>query len=208
MNEFDIRKLFENIWEKKVIIGIIIILFLLIGILYSFFIKKTIYTSKTRIILEKNDVSVSEYVKSDIVLVETINNLNRDDLTIDKLKSKLKVTYNKETRIIQILCEDADNNDAARIVTELTNVYLNKLEEVYQIKNAKLLEEARIQNMETNQNTIKDITLFLLTGIVVAGLYILIINSMESSLKTTEDIESLNMNVLGIVPNKEEGSEE
>ena len=57
MNEFDIRKLFENIWEKKVIIGIIIILFLLIGILYSFFIKKTIYTSKTRIILEKNDVS-------------------------------------------------------------------------------------------------------------------------------------------------------
>lgn len=207
MEEIDIRRLFENIWEKKIVIGVIIALFLVVGIIYSFIIKKPLYTAKARIALEKNDLSASEYVKSDIVLVEAINNLNIEGLTTEKLKSKLVVGYNKETKIIQISCED-NNSAVGKIVNEITNVYLNKLSEAYGIKNAKLIEEAKVQNMVTNKSKIKDVILFLLIGIVVAGLYILIINSMESSLKTIEDIEALNMNVLGIVPNKEEGSEE
>ena len=208
MEEFDIRRLFEAMWAKKLIILLIIILFTIIGIVYAFYIKQPIYTSKTRIALEKNDVSASEYVKSDIVLTEAVNNIAIEGLTIEKLKSELTVTYNKETRIIQIQCENENNNYAAKIVSEVTNIYLAKLDEVYEIKNAILIEEAKVQNKAQNINQKKDIASFILIGIVVSGLYILIISTVETSLKTVEEIEALNINVLGIVPNYEKGSEE
>ncbi len=208
MEEFDIRRLFEAMWAKKLIILLIIILFTIIGIVYAFYIKQPIYTSKTRIALEKNDVSASEYVKSDIVLTEAVNNIAIEGLTIEKLKSELTVTYNKETRIIQIQCENENNNYAAKIVSEVTNIYLAKLDEVYEIKNARLIEEAKVQNKAQNINKKKDIATFILIGIVVSGLYILIISTVETSLKTVEEIEALNINVLGIVPNYEKGSEE
>jgi capsular polysaccharide biosynthesis protein len=49
--ELDLRKLFDMFWNKKIEIIIIILLFLIIGTVYTMFLVKPVYSSSTSLLL-------------------------------------------------------------------------------------------------------------------------------------------------------------
>lgn len=203
MQEFDIKRLVANIIEKRIIILVILLISIVIASVYTFFIKQPMYTSKSKIVLEKADASANELVKSDAILKDVITNLNLQNVSVEKLRNEIKVTYTKETKMIQIIYTSLDNEYAKRIATEVTRVYMIKLEELYNIKNAKIIEEPILQEKASNVNHVKDIITFVGIGIIIDAIYIFILNTMDTTIRDEENIEKLGMDLLGTLPKQE-----
>lgn len=203
MKEFDIKRLFVNALEKKLVILIILLVAIICGSIYSFLIKKPIYTSKGKIVLEKADASANELVKSDTVLKEVITNLKLENTSVEQLRNEIQVTYTKETKMIQIIYSSLDKEYAKNIAVEVTRVYMIKLEEIYNIKNAKIIEEPVLQEKAGNVNHISDLVTFISIAIIIIFIYILVINTMDTTIRSEEDIEKLGLYLLGIVPKQE-----
>ena len=159
----------------------------------------TITTSD--ITLNNNLVSTySELIKSKTVLRQVNNNLgiNKSE---DSLKGAISVSAVKNTQFIQIDVTDANPTEAKMIADEIAKVFITKVSEIYKINNVHVVDEAEVSDTPSNINHIKDIAIFTFIGIVVAGIYVLIANMLDTTVKSKEDVEKkLGLTVLTTIP--------
>ena len=65
----------------------------------------------------------------------------------------------------------------------------NKINEIYKIDNVYLVDEAEVPEAPSNINHVKDIVLFAFVGLVISAAYVFILNMLDTTIKTAEDIE-------------------
>ena len=114
MEELDLKELFLMFWNKKLEIILITLLFIVIGVVYSYFYIVPEYTSATTLVLaqssstEQNsegaistsDLTMnsklvstySELIKRNVVLGQVATNLNIPEAEIQDMKGKIKVS--------------------------------------------------------------------------------------------------------------------
>ena len=211
MEELDLKELFEIFWNKRAQIILIVLIFIIIGGMYSYLLITPKYTSYTTMVLTQNDVTdnskdsaitqtdltinsklVSTYsvlIKSKSVLNEVINNLKINDLNYNDLKKAVSVKNESDTEVIRIDVTDENPNVAARIANEVARVFGNKIIEIYNISNAYIVDRAEATTIPSNINHIKDLVIFGFIGIVVSVIYVLIFNMLDNTIKTEEDVE-------------------
>ena len=127
MEELDLKELFNMFWTRIAHIAIIVLIFVIIGVLYSFLFVTPEYKAYTTLLLatENNntttdtitqtDISLNnnliatyaELIKSKSVLREVISNLNIE-ITEGELESNISVSNVKSTQMIQIDVVDAN----------------------------------------------------------------------------------------------------
>ena len=77
----------------------------------------------------------------------------------------------------------------------------NKVEEIYKINNVYIVDQGEVASTPSNINHTKDVAIFIFIGIVVAVMYVLIANMLDTTVKTQEDIErSIKIPVLAGIP--------
>ncbi len=213
MEELDLKEIFNIFWNKKVQIAIITIIFIIIGSIYSFVIVKPDYSSFTTLVLAKTDSSAStnsttgsitqsdltlnqklistysELVKSKSVLRTVISNLSLTNLTEENLKKSVNVTAVEDTELIKITVKNSNPKDAAVIANEIAKVFTDQVTSIYNISNIHVVDQAEVAEGPYNINHAKDLLLFAFAGIVVASLYVLIANMLDTTIKTAEDVE-------------------
>ncbi len=223
MEEIDIKELIHIFWSKKLSIFIIVLIFIIIGSIYTLKFTTPLYSSTTTLLLvassndEQNttitqtDLNVntklistySKLIKSKNVLEDVIKNLNLD-IEEETLKEAIKVKSIQKTDIIEIAVENEEATKAALIANEIAKVFSEKVKELYKIENIRVINEADVEIEPSNINHKKDLLLFTLIGIVAAVMYILITNLFDKTVKTPEDIEKeFNLPVLASIPNYE-----
>ena len=162
--------------------------------------SETITTSD--ISLNNNLVATySELIKSKTVLREVITNLgiNKSE---NSLKNAVSVSAVKSTQLIQINVIDKDPYQAKIIANEVAKVFTKKVAEIYNINNVHVVDEAEETSTPYNINHTKDITMFTFIGLVVACVYVLIANMLDTTVKNKEDVErKLGLTVLVSIPN-------
>ena len=213
MEELDLKEIFNIFWNKKVQIAIITIIFIIIGSIYSFVIVKPDYSSFTTLVLAKTDSSAStnsttgsitqsdltlnqklistysELVKSKSVLRTVISNLSLTNLTEENLKKSVNVTAVEDTELIKITVKNSNPKDAAVIANEIAKVFTDQVTSIYNISNIHVVDQAEVAEGPYHINHAKDLLLFAFAGIVVASLYVLIANMLDTTIKTAEDVE-------------------
>ena len=222
MEELDLKELFNIFWAKKIQIVLITIIFLVIGIIYTVGFVTPMYSSSTALILASSgnatgantntitttDLTVnsklvptySEIVKRKSVLREVIDNLGID-VQEGTLRNNVSVNSVKDTDVIEITVKSENPAYAAQIANEIAKVFTNKVKEIYNIDNVQILDEAEVNTNPSNINPVKDVMIFGLIGLVVAVVYVLILNMLDTTVKTAEDIEkSFNVPVLVSIP--------
>lgn len=210
MEELDLKELFRIFWNKKVEILLIILIFMVIGIIYTIGFVKPMYSSSTTLVLASSgntnssnensitatDVTLnsklvstySELVKSKNILRQVIANLgiNVDERT---LRSNVSVKSVKDTELIEIIVKNENPNHSAQIANEIAKVFTEKIKEIYNINNIQVVDEAETATAPSNINHSKDIAIFAFMGLVVAVAYVLIANMLDTTIKTAEDVE-------------------
>ena len=223
MEELDLKELFSMFWAKKIQIALLIAIFIVIGFIYSFVLLEPKYQSTTSILLagssssqdgentgitstemtlNKSLVSTySELIKSKNILSEVIENLGIDK-SEGGLKANISVSEVEDTDLIQISVVDADPTLAQRIAKEIAIVFIEKVANgVYKINNAQVWDAAEVPEVPYNINHAKDLLIFAAVGFVVACIYVLIANMLDTTVKSKEDIErKLGLTVLTSMP--------
>ncbi len=225
MEELDLKELFEIFWSKKVQIILIILIFAVIGIIYTMGFVTPEYTSSTTLVLATsngenqsamnttnsitttditlNSKLVSTYsvlVRSKDVLGQVISNLGID-ISWESLKNNVTVSAVEDTEVIEISVTNGNPQYAADIANEIAKVFSDKVAEIYNINNVHIVDEAETPTGPSNINHTKDVIIFAFIGVVVAVIYVLIANMLDTTIKTADDIErQFKLPVLASIP--------
>ncbi len=224
MEELDFKELFSIFWSKKVQIILIILIFAVLGAIYTMTLIKPKYTSSTTLVLvqaESNkgntvttesitttDITLnsklvstySELIKSKNVLRQVMSNLNLD-LNEEEIKKNIKVKSVSDTALIEISVTDENPEYAEKLTNEIANVFVQKVSEIYNINNVYIVDKAEFPTEPSNINHLKDIIIFAFAGIFFAFVSVFIINLLDTTVKNSEDIEKkLGISVLASIP--------
>ena len=222
MEELDLKELLQIFWEKKIQIILIIMIFAVIGVIYSLGIVTPKYQASTTLLLATNssadntgtgsitttDVTLnsklvstySKLVKSDKVIRNVISNLslNMDE---DVLKNSVSVTATEDTEFIEISVKNEDPVLATKIANEMSKVFIENVKEFYKVENVHVVDAAEVPQSPYNVNHIKDVIIFAFVGAVIAVLYVLVSNMLDTTIKSEDDIEKIfKQTVLATMP--------
>ena len=223
MEELDLKELLEMFWEKKLQIILITAIFITIGVVYSLGFVVPKYQSTTTLLLATNsssdstgttsitttDITVnsklvstySDLVRSDKVIRQVISNLAIDE-DEEEIRNNVSVTAKADTETIEIKVKNENPVLAAKITNEIAKVFIDSIiKEYYGMENVYVVDEAEIETEPYNVNHIKDVAIFAFVGIVIASMYVLIINMLDTTIKSSEDIEKITgFTVLASIP--------
>lgn len=183
MEELDIKQIFKFTYQRKNILIYILLISIVVGVLYTFVIKRPEYESKAQILIDKADASIEKYIVSK-----------------DVLKSEnIDVKFDKTSKIITAIATNTKKDVAFNEINSYIETLEDSLQTTYEIKTFKMLETPQVPTTPSNGTYLKDIAICALIGIVGFAVYIIVllnINGMVSAL----EIESLaKVNVLGKV---------
>ena len=228
MEELDLKELFNIFWAKKLQIILIILIFAVIGFIYTIGFVSPEYTASTTLVLATSNTGeqttqteqqstnsitttdvtlnsklVSTYsvlVKSKNVLRQVISNIG---INIDEeaLRSNVTVSSVEDTEIIEITVTNPNPTYAAKIANEIASVFTTKVGEIYNIDNVHIVDEAETPEAPSNINHKRDVVIFAFIGAVIACIYVLIANMLDTTVKTAEEVEQLfKLPVLASIP--------
>lgn len=222
MEELDLKELLQIFWEKKMQIILIVAIFGVIGIIYSLGFVTPKYQAYTTLLLATNssadkigtesitttDVTLnsklvstySKLVESSKIVRKVISNLS---LNIEEgiLKNNISVTAVEDAEMIKIAVKNEDPVLATKIANETAKVFIENVKEYYGMENVHIVDEAEIPQEPSNINHVKDVIIFAFVGAVIAVMYVLVINMLDTTVKSEEDIEKISgLTVLATMP--------
>lgn len=225
MEELDLKELLNIFWSRRLYILVIVAIFIVIGVIYSYIFVTPKYQSATTIILAKSSTSstgnnsgdtitttdltlnqklvstYTELIKSKNILSEVISNLKIQKTEAD-LKNNITVSAVKDTDLIKITVADVKPEVAQRIASEIADIFIEKVANgVYNINNVQVWDKAEVPTSPYNVNHLKDLVIFAFIGVVISVIYALIANMLDTSVKNKEDVEKkIGLSVLTSIP--------
>ena len=204
----EIKRILDILRSKKILVAFILITFIVLGSLYSYYYVVPKYKSTSTLLLIPNTISedktvtnlellinselintYSNIAKNPKVLRQTIDNLGLD-MSEKQLLNNMEVNILDNTYIIEISVSNTDPQKAMEITKELSNVFLNEIKEIYSLNNIGIVDEAELPKQPYNINHIKNIILFLTMGMIASFACVIIIYIFDNTLKQEEDVEN------------------
>ena len=228
MEEINLKDLFSYFFSKIFIVIITFVLAISTSLVYSNFIKEPKYNSYTTIVLTRsssdtdkdsngtitqNDITLNqklvatyrEIIKSRRVLGQVIENLELD-ISVGELSRNISVTNPDGTELIKITVSSKSKSDAKDITNEIAKVFSKEIEDIYDIKNVSIIDEAVEANKPYNMNLTKDTIIASLIGLVLGFGIVFVMFYFDTTIKNPEEIQTkIGLPLLGIVPKVDTG---
>lgn len=221
MEELDLKQLIGIFWSRKLEIILIIAILIIVGVIYTVAFTTPMYSAATTLLLASSNgnqqdgeaitttdltlnsklvSTYSELVKSKNVLREVIDNL-QIDINEEELRNNVKVTSVEDTELIKISVTTKEAEVAPKIANEIAKVFIEKVKGFYNIENVQVVDQAEVNNTPSNINHKKDVVIFAFIGVVLAVIYVLIANMLDTTIKTAEEVEKeFKLPVLASIP--------
>ena len=218
MEEINLKALFNYFLSKFLIFGLIVVVILIFGNIYSLFIKTPLYKSTTALVLvsESNNNSAitqsdialnnnlvgtyTEIIKSRNVLGKVVNNLDLG-ISANELQNKISVSSTSNTQIIRISVVDEDMFLAKNLADEVAMVFIEEAANIYKLNNIAVVDDASLETSPYNMNIIKEDIIYLFIGVALGLGIILLMYSLDTTINSIEDVEEkLELTVLATVP--------
>lgn len=221
MEEIDLKELFRVILKEKLTIILLVMMFMLVGYIYTAFMVVPQYKSSTTVILTQaadknenltaittNDITLnsklistySELIKSNAVIRKVISNLQLED-SEEAVKKNVYVTAVSNTEIIKITITNENAQKAAKIANEIVEVFAEEVKRHFGIENVTTVDMAEPKTEPYNINITKNIIIFGAIGGIIGILYAGLQFLLDNTVKTREDLEKcVNIPVIAQIP--------
>ena len=205
MEEINIKEFLGYLKEKVLYIVASILIFIIIVLVYSIFIKTPKYSTYTTIALVKannettynqNDYSLNKglvttysvIVKSKKVLDTTIEDLDLE-YSRERLAKEITVSSPDETQLIKISVEDASAKRAYNITKSVSKAFTKEVASTYEMNNIRVIEEPEISNVVSNNTLKRDLLLAIVGGLFISSGVFFIIYCFDDTVKYHDNIE-------------------
>ena len=222
--QLDIMLLLRRIWEKKVLIVLVTLLFTVASLAVSIFVITPQYSSTTKVYVvnqtkdEKKaittqDVQLGSLLVKDYKEIILSNKVMEDaaeksgtGLTAKELAKKVSVEAPKDTRIISITVQDKDPQVASDLANTVKEVSADQIKDVTKIDDVTTLEEAKAATSPSSPNILKNGILATALGFILAVAGVVLFELLDDRVKRAEDIEeTMGLVLLGVVPDTKTG---
>lgn len=180
--ELDLKQIVKCTYQRRTTIITIIIISLILGMLYTFLIKQPTYKVTAQILIDKADASIEQVITSK-----------------DLIQDNMQAEFDKTSKLITITTEMKNQEEALNITNQYIQKLQTKLQEVYEIKTFQIIANPEFPQKASNINYAKDILIALCIGIVIDGVYIMLVLSFRGLTNIFEIEEYLKIKALGIV---------
>lgn len=227
MEELTLHDLMDIFTQNIKVIILTIMLFGVLGIIYTQILVEPLYSSSTKIILvdslkkpEVNnsnnlaaDVTLnqklvstySEIIKSNKVIDLVIKNLKLSD-SAQQIASSITVAPVKNSEVINISVENKSPKVAAYIANELVKVFSVEVKKIYGIENVNQLDIATPNNEPINVKYVLNISIFCFIGFMISYGINFLIKITKTTVQTEEEIIKLTGKyIIAIIPQLEKG---
>ena len=222
--QLDIMLLLRRIWEKKVLIVLVTLLFTVASLAFSICVITPQYSSTTKVYVvnqtkdEKKaittqDVQLGSLLVKDYKEIILSNKVMEDaaeksgtGLTAKELARKVSVEAPKDTRIISITVQDKDPQVASDLANTVKEISADQIKEVTKIDDVTTLEEAKAATSPSSPNILKNGILATALGFILAVAGVVLFELLDDRVKRAEDIEeTMGLVLLGVVPDTKIG---
>lgn len=222
--QLDIMLLLRRIWEKKILIVLVTLLFTALSLAVSIFVITPKYASTTKVYVvnqtkdEKRaitaqDVQLGSLLVKDYKEIILSNKVMEDSaeksgtgLTAKELAKKVSVDAPKDTRIISITVQDKDPQVASDLANIVKEISADQIKEVTKIDDVTTLEEAKAATSPSSPNISRNAVLATVLGFILAVAGIVLFELLDDRVKRAEDIEeTMGLVLLGVVPDTKTG---
>jgi len=162
-------------------------------------------------VLQYNDVllnqklvkTYSEIAKSDRVLDKVIDKLELE-ATAEDLREKVAVNSVQDTEIIRISVEDPDPQYATDLANAIAVVFMGEVADIMKMDNVQLIDPAKVPDEPVKPRPVLNMAIAGLLGLMVSLGVIFLIEYLDNTVKTPQDIENrIGLPVLGSIPDFE-----
>ena len=221
--QLDIMLLIKSIWEKKILILLVTVLFTAVSLAYSIFLVTPQYSSTTKVYvvnqtkddkaITTQDVQLGSLLIKDYKEIILSNKVMEDSseksglgITAKQLAGKVSVDAPKDTRIISITVRDKDPQVASQLANTVKEVSADQIKDVTKIDDVTTLEEAKAAMSPSSPNIPKNAILATALGFIIAVAGVVLFELLDDRIKRAEDIEDvMGLVLLGVVPDTETG---
>lgn len=202
--EINLKDMFMVIKKRFWIVMIFSVIATAAGWFYSNDNKTVLlYETSTNIIINaesgyRNTLQV--IIKDTIVLDKVIRKLELER-SPDSLAGSINVDSIDDTQVVKITVTDTNPERAADIANTTAKVFIEEIPNIMGFEDVRVLSEAKINPIPVNEdNQNKIIIAAFIFGIIAGVGLIFLIDSLDDSIKSEKDIESvLGIQVLGSV---------
>jgi len=215
--EIDLMGLLNYLKKRIVIILAAVLVFAVLGLLYSALFTTPTYAAETRLYVlnrssaigvQGSDYQISTYMLQDYQILITGKNVTKEvikqldlDLSPEQLRSKITVSAPEETRVLQINVTDTDPQLAADIANKVCEVAMQELKRLTDADAVHQVYEAEVPAYSNSPSVIKIVVLAAILGLVAAVGVLTVLFVLDDSIHTEEDVERyLGLSVLGVIP--------
>lgn len=162
-----------------------------------------------RSVLVRDDILVSsllvsdyrELIKSRTITSSVIEQLGLKEVEPEELAKKITVDEKNETRIIEVKVRNSDPQLARDIANKVGEVFISKAVELMKVENISVVDKAQTPLKPILPRTYVNISVTMLTALIIAIGIIFLLEYLDDDIKTVEDVEKrLNLVVLGTIP--------
>lgn len=143
----------------------------------------------------------SELMKSKLITKIVIEELGIKDITPAKLSNSITVTSKNDSKVLLITVKDISPVRAKDLTNKICEVFINKSQQLMKVNNINIVDEAEVENKPIYPKPLFYTTLAFILSISATIGFIYILEMINETIKSTEDIEAyLGLNVLGTIP--------
>lgn len=213
MEDLNFHDIIDYFVKKIWVIGLITILAVLMGLIYSVGIKKPMYKSTTSVILASNQTitqsdltlyqklinTYTQIVTSKNVINDTIHDLGLK-YSYDKLKSNVTVNAVTDTEIIKISVADENAQSAKNISDTIAKNFKEEVAKIYNLTNVSILDQAEVANAPYNHNLVKETIIYTIAGMILGIAALFLRYYFDRNIKTKEEVEEkIQLPIMGSV---------
>lgn len=200
----------DIVFKRIKLLVILPVVFFVASMVYSFEIVAPTYTSSaTFMVLNQtyydsityNDLMIGSILINDYQYLATTSTVYREaaeKLGLDNLNGcSVNVSAVTDTRMIKLSVVSTDPEKAANVANALTEALINRISEIMKVENVTIVEYAKVPTGASGPNRSKIVFIATAVGLIIAIGIVIILEFMDNTLQTSEDVEkSLGIPVL------------
>ena len=199
--QLDFMLLLRRIWEKKILIVLVTLLFTAASLAYSIFLVTPQYSSTTKVYVVNQKKDDKAITTQDVQLGSLLVKDYKEIILSNKVMED-----SAEKSGLGLTVQDKDPQVASDLANTVKSVSADQIKEVTKIDDVTTLEEAKAATSPSSPNIPRNAVLATALGLILAVAGVVLFELLDDRVKRAEDIEeTMGLVLLGVVPDTKIG---